>query len=165
MTSREKDLQEIILRLQRIIDKHLQIKNVPLVVDENLVLAPGEIHVLQAIGENQGCNVTSLGEFLGVTKSAVSQMVTKLIKKDVVRKVAAPDNGKEKLLFLSEVGHRAFMIHQAFHLRHMTTLLGHLEKFPDNAIFDTCVILKEIEHTVDDRIDDIFNRGEASSRS
>lgn len=156
MTNREKDLQEIVLRLQRIVDKHLQVRAISLTVGDGLVLAPGEIHVLQAIGENQGCNVTALGESLGVTKSAVSQMVTKLTKKEVVRKVPAPDNGKEKLLFLTGLGHKAFMIHQAFHLRHMTALLNRLESFSDTAISDTSVVLREVERTVDDRLTELF---------
>jgi len=74
-----------------------------------------EIHTIQAIGSNPGINVTRLAERIDVTKGAVSQTVTKLTGKRLVRKIRAEDNAKETRLVLTDLGWVGYESHERFH--------------------------------------------------
>ena len=74
-----------------------------------------EIHTIQAIGRNTGINVTTLAEYMGVTKGAVSQIIKKLNKKGLVRKTHAAGNAKEVILELTNLGWIGFHNHEKFH--------------------------------------------------
>ncbi len=76
-----------------------------------------EIHTIQAIGKSIGTNVTELAEKMGVTKGAVSQMVSKLVEKGMVRKTRAQDNAKEVVLELTELGRIGFRNHARFDMK------------------------------------------------
>ena len=75
-----------------------------------------EIHTLQAIGQHPKINITALAEHMGVTKGAVSQMVSKLVKKEMIRKIYAEDNKKEVILELTNLGRIGFHNHEKFHM-------------------------------------------------
>jgi DNA-binding MarR family transcriptional regulator len=75
-----------------------------------------EIHTIQAIGKNPGINITALAESMGVTKGAVSQTITKLTKKGLVRKTYAPGNAKEVMPELTDLGWIGFRNHEKFHM-------------------------------------------------
>lgn len=81
-----------------------------------VILYRAEIHTIKAIGDNPGINVTKLAEHMGVTKGAVSQTVNKLVRKKMVRKTYAPDNAKEVLLELTDLGWTGFHNHEKFHM-------------------------------------------------
>jgi DNA-binding MarR family transcriptional regulator len=80
-----------------------------------VILFRAEIHTIRAIGDNSGINITKLAESMGITKGAVSQTVNKLVRKKLVRKGSAPDNAKEVLLELTELGWTGYHNHEHFH--------------------------------------------------
>lgn len=74
-----------------------------------------EIHTLQAIGQHPKINVTSLAEYMRVTKGAVSQTVAKLAKKGLIQKRYAKGSKKEVTLELTDLGWTGFHNHEKFH--------------------------------------------------
>ena len=74
-----------------------------------------EIHTIQIIGTNPCINSTDLAACMGVTKSAVSQKVNKLIKKGLVRKTQLPADARESALELTDLGWKGFHAHERFH--------------------------------------------------
>ena len=74
-----------------------------------------EIHTLQAIGRHPKINITALAEYKGVTKGAVSQTVTRLIKKGMIRKQYSEASKKEVVLELTDLGWVGFQNHEKFH--------------------------------------------------
>ena len=74
-----------------------------------------EIHTIQAIGRHPKINITTLAKHMGVTKGAVSQIVTKLIKKEMIRKQYAEGSKKEVVLELTDLGWTGFHNHEKFH--------------------------------------------------
>ncbi|MFW5501475.1 MULTISPECIES: MarR family winged helix-turn-helix transcriptional regulator [unclassified Maridesulfovibrio] len=159
MSSKEETIKHMTGRLMRIINKHLRIEGQPIPIGDGVELSPGEIHCLQAIGLNEGSNLKSVAHVLGVTKSAISQMVGKLEKRGFVRKERAPDNNKELLAFLTETGWAAFRKHQDFHERHMHNLMDRLDEFSDPQLAATTAILAVIETVVDERMEEILTSG------
>jgi DNA-binding MarR family transcriptional regulator len=74
-----------------------------------------EIHTIQVIGNNPGINCTDLAARMGVTKSAVSQTVNKLLKKGLIRKTHLPADARESALELTDLGWKGFHAHEQFH--------------------------------------------------
>ena len=75
-----------------------------------------EIHTIQEIGRYPKINLKTLAEHMGVTKGAVSQTITKLARKGMVRKTHAKGNEKEVLLELTDLGWIGFQNHEKFHI-------------------------------------------------
>ncbi len=63
-----------------------------------------EIHMLTAIGENEGIHMASLAEYMGVTKGFVSETIAKLKKKGLVIKERDVNNQTKILVKLTEKG-------------------------------------------------------------
>lgn len=156
MDSKQESIQLVIKRLKRIINKHLRLDEVPISPGDGRRLTPGEINTLQAAGENQGMNIKTLGEMMGVTKSAASQMVGKLVKKGYLRKDHGPDNNKELLVYLTDSGKSAFQAHERFHLQHLSNLIKKLDEFTEPQIALAASVLAVVESVADERIKDLF---------
>ena len=84
-----------------IIDKLLMIeKNNILIYGENLKLYPSEIHAILLIPENGKCHFGEIVHKSGVTKGAVSQTITRLVKKGIlVKKNGSGKNTDLQILF------------------------------------------------------------------
>ncbi len=102
----------------RIINKHSRIEELPIRTGKNVGLTAREVHCLNVIGQQEGINIKTIGDTLGVTKSAASQMVGKLEKKGFAQKEKAVNNDKEILAYLTDTGWDAFKAHKEFHERH-----------------------------------------------
>lgn len=72
-----------------------------------------EIHTITMVGKNQEINMTSLAEVMGVTKSAISQTINKLVHKNLIIK-SNSTNKKEFNLKLSEKGNIVFQGQESF---------------------------------------------------
>jgi len=78
-------------------------------------LYEAEIHMIKAIKESEGIHVTGLAEQLGVTKGAVSQIIAKLDKKEMIIKDKDASNQSRLVLRLSEKGETAYRHHENLH--------------------------------------------------
>jgi DNA-binding MarR family transcriptional regulator len=112
-----------------------------------------EIHTIQAIGRNPGINVTTLAEYMGVTKGAVSQIIKRLSNKGLVRRTHVPGNAKEVVPELTELGWTGFHNHEKFHMDFLDIAREHFgdqlqNKFEmiNTAMNDISIILKEYEN-------------------
>lgn len=78
-------------------------------------LFDAEIHLIKTIKENEGSSVTALAETMNVTKGAVSQILTRLDKKEMIRKEKDEKNQSRVLLYLSSKGETAYVGHKNMH--------------------------------------------------
>lgn len=78
-------------------------------------LYPSEIHAIDCIAGMSAINMTDLSHQLGVTKGAVTKIITKLEKKGLVRRYKYINNQKEVFLHLTEKGLEAYNGHKAYH--------------------------------------------------
>lgn len=78
-------------------------------------LSPAEAHTIQAVGDNQGLNLTALAKTMNVTKATMSERVKKLTSLGLLRKSKALDNRKEILITLAEKGHAVHKGHEEIH--------------------------------------------------
>ena len=79
-------------------------------IDKSITI--NEVHLINLIGRNQPVNLVKLSELLEVSRSAITQSVRRLTKKDLVAFEVAQDNEKNKYLILSKKGVDVFNIHK-----------------------------------------------------
>lgn len=84
-----------------------------------------ELHVIQAIGNSMSMNVTSIAQQIGVTKSAISKITARLIKKELIERYQLEDNQKEVFFRLTRGGETVYRYHEHYHYR----LEQHMNKF------------------------------------
>lgn len=77
----------LIAQLVKITTKLNGLEKVPVDFGTQELLHPSEIHTIEAVG-NQFHTVTAISNYFGITKGAVSQVITKLHKKTISEKNA-----------------------------------------------------------------------------
>lgn len=115
-------------------------------------LSPVEAHTIQAVGDNQGLNLTALAKAMNVTKATMSERVNKLARKGLLRKSKALDNRKEILITLTEQGRSVHKGHEEMHRKMFKLFASHygdqteeqLELF-NRAFSDYLVLARSIE--------------------
>ncbi|HVN74516.1 MAG TPA: MarR family transcriptional regulator [Methanoregula sp.] len=118
------------------------------------LLYRSEVHTLKAIGENAGANITALARYAGTSKSAVSQMVDRLVRRDLVEKYRNPENDKDILLRLTHRGRIAFLGHEQYHLKIHARVEQRLKEMTTEEFRSLQEIFRTIEETVDESLAD-----------
>lgn len=77
--------------------------------------SPSEVHLIAAICDHPKHHITAIAELLGVTKGAVSQMVNKLVKREVLYKEEDPENRSKILVKPTELGLIVYKNHKTKH--------------------------------------------------
>lgn len=108
-----------------------------------------EIHTVQAIGENEGINLTKLSGLMGVTKETVSQKISKLSKKGLVDKKNPDDNAKEIKLRLTEKGWAGFKNHDQMHMQMYDIVNNFYGKDFDKKIKDFSSMMEDLNSIMD----------------
>lgn len=106
---------EITELAERIIHKYVQMENQKREYLPGVILTTAEIHTIACIGDHLRLNLTQLARFMGITKSAASQMIYKLRDRGLVKKEVSPDSDAAVCLTLTEDGQKAYDAHSAFH--------------------------------------------------
>lgn len=109
-------------------------------------LYPSEIHMVSRLDGRGDVGVTELAEELGITKGAVSQLVSRLVKKGMVTKEPVPGNRSRVLIRVTPLGHRASESHLAFHLQHDGAFLDFLAGLDDATYATVLRVAEEMNH-------------------
>lgn len=75
---------------------------------------PTEVHTVTRIEENPGITATQIAEATFRTKSAVSQMISKLEAKELIYREKDPNNGKQQFLYVTPKGKHLSLCHKAY---------------------------------------------------
>ena len=78
------------------------------------VLYQSEMHFLVVVGDTPSITITVISQQLGKTKSACSQMVRKLVKKELLTQERNEKNNREYYLNLTERGKEIYEVHKEF---------------------------------------------------
>jgi DNA-binding MarR family transcriptional regulator len=132
--NRQKANREIIEHFIRMVNKYNTLEKIPARHGTRHNLYHSERHMLDMIGDNTGMNVTEFASAAGVTKGAISQLVTKLEKKGVVRRYKKSTNDKEVFLELTKSGKEVYQKHQEINEQTMKPLFEELSKHSDEKV-------------------------------
>lgn len=152
MTIQNKKAKLLLDSLKSISNMHMLIENEEIVFADDIKVTPKEIHTIQAIGNCKQINVTDLGNIFGVTKSAASQLVSKLTRKGFVKKVNSAHSNKERMISLTELGWQAFEVHERFHNDHIDNVISNLGSFSEVEIINALEVIRAIESIVERKI-------------
>jgi DNA-binding MarR family transcriptional regulator len=83
---RKKATREITDLLIQMVNKYNALEKAPVKLKKGHTLYHSERHMIDNIGANPEMNITEFAESLGVTKGAISQVVSKLEKKGMVKR-------------------------------------------------------------------------------
>lgn len=137
----------------RILNKMMIIEKTPRTFGSEFLLYPSEIHTIEAIGKNPGLNITELARKQGVTKGAVSQTISKLVKKGFVIKMKDVNNDRGVFLKLSKPGEKAFAAHEAFH----STVHSPLTEFVANASRENLDFVNQLFSLIESFCDNVLD--------
>ena len=149
-----RDLYQIWMR---IMNKLNESENLPRKFGIDLPLYPSEIHTIQAIGDYPDSNVRTIAEHLGITSGAASQAITKLAKRDLVKKVRGKKNEKEVHLELTSQGLVAYQAHDTVHELVFQRITEKIGPLTDDEISLLERVLRATEYVYDERIEQVRN--------
>ena len=110
-----KEFQNLIEQFMRVSTQINEMHKGLIHLENGEKLPLGEIHLIECIGKHPETNVSALGDVLGITRSAVSQMAGKLTRKGLVTKSRRDGNEKETFLELTAEGEKVFAAHEKLH--------------------------------------------------
>lgn len=93
-----------------------------------------EVHTIAAIGDNDQINITKLAAYQKITKGAVSQMIRKLVRKNLVIKRVSPETENEVVLSLTESGEKVYQGHKQFHESYEKKIEKLIEQQPPGTV-------------------------------
>ena len=99
--------------------------------------------------------MTQLAEKRGVTKGAASQIVTKLVRKELVTKNQAPDSNKELSLQLTTSGVIAFKNHEKFHAKYDQPMIEKISRMNPEQLAVLVDVFGMLEDTIDNYLKDL----------
>jgi len=98
--------QKLQKQLQKVMSKALFLKRKCLFEYEGTKLYASEVHLLLVIQEESNANATQIAERIGVTKGAISQLVSRLERKGLITKAKDHEHKNELILSISRIGLR-----------------------------------------------------------
>ena len=104
-----------------------------------------EVHTIAAIGAHPGQNIVALAKAQGVSRSAASQMVSKLVQKHLVQKKNSPETDNEVILQLTAAGLSVYKRHQAQHQWFNARLTEILAAYPPELLLALGQVADEVE--------------------
>lgn len=83
-----------------------------------------ELHFMDIVGTQRGINTTQLAAALGISKSAVTQNMKRLMKKGLVDRKVSEIRENEIEISLTDAGKYVYSEHQKYHMK----MLGEIEQ-------------------------------------
>lgn len=95
-----------------------------------------EVHMLEQIGLCPGIGASQLAKIFNKTVSACSQIIRKLLQKELITQQSAPENARVRRLYLTEAGKAVYEDHYHLENRYINR---DINEFKD-------ISIREIEH-------------------
>lgn len=152
MDKKPPHIKATVFQLTQVARKFAQIESLPIMVEEGLVISTREAHTIQSIGDKSCINVTDVANSFAITKSAASQLVSKLTGKGFLVKQQSAHSNKELQLSLTPLGWQAFEAHEHFHGKDMNRVVSSMEKFSTEDIATLNTLLITLNTIMDERL-------------
>lgn len=110
-----KSVHTLFSKFEELVALANRLEKMPRRFGTNETVSSTELHLIELIGENEGCSVTELAGLKGITKGAVSQNLKRLEAKGFVHKTESPENLSRCRVLLTDKGNTAFEAHQHWH--------------------------------------------------
>ena len=146
MDPKAQKLSEVFLRIMH---KVIENQKKPRRYGIDDFLYPSEIHTIMMIGIHKDVHISELARFLGITRGAVSQMMTKLEKKGLIDKKIDPQNATRTLLSLTNKGKVAYYAHEQYHEETDVPLIEYITDLTEDQYVFAQEFLQKLEEMID----------------
>jgi DNA-binding MarR family transcriptional regulator len=109
------------------------------------LLYPSEVHTIEAIGNNTGCNISDLARIMGITRGAVQKLSAKLDEKGYIHRFMSSEDNKRIFLELTEKGRSACDGHHDFHRKMYDEIFRLLNMFNKEELEKTITVFEAME--------------------
>lgn len=117
----------------------------PLIIDFLQDSTVMMLHVIDAIGQLELMNGTTISKQFGIPKGSVSKITRKLVQQEIIRTEFLPDNKKEVLFLTTPLGKEIFDLHLALHKQMNKGITRFLQRYnTDELLF----IIQAFEDTL-----------------
>lgn len=134
---------------QRVVHKYNQFEGQKRYYGTDILITVSEIHTIDAIGNQGSINLTNLAAHMGITKGSASQMIYKLVDKELVVKQVAPNSDREIVISLSEKGKQAYQGHKEMHLNSNGKMNSIVMDMPQDVLSLSKTYMERFEKVLD----------------
>lgn len=106
-------LNEVLVHL---FNHTLKIEEESLIRDEFKDISMNDMHIIEAVGDGEPKNMSSIARLVGVTVGTLTIAMNNLVKKGYVIRTRSEKDRRVVLISLDEKGRRAYQRHEQFHL-------------------------------------------------
>lgn len=118
------------------------------------VLYQSEMHFLEVVGDTPSITITVISQQLRKTKSACSQMVRKLVKKELLTQERNEKNNREYYLNLTERGKEIYEVHKEFDEKCMQRTYKSLADFSEEELRSYISVQKTLNQVFQKDVDE-----------
>lgn len=144
-----KDITRLYDLMECIAHKYTQFEKKTLNIDGKFKLTHIEVHTIACIGDHNNLNLSTLANLRGISKSAASQMISRLRKKGLVNKQTSPDSEAAIVLTLTESGQEVYAYHKRYHSNTNSGVFHILKELPEDAGNTLITALTEFDKQLD----------------
>ena len=135
---------EVNAKFQQLISEYIALEKKQHFIKEYPTLTFSEVHTVVLIGKYESINLTRLSEIQEVSRSAVTQMVSRLVQKDLVIKTKTSQGRIEYILSLTNGGRYVCQQHQKQHDYLIQSMMNVLKKYPSSFINDVQDFMEDV---------------------
>lgn len=132
-------------KFQNFVSRYNELEQSQHFIQAEFKLSVAEIHTIVKIGSLEGINLVNLSSIQNVSRSAITQMVNKLIQKKMVVKKTLVGSKNEYALYLSVEGKKVATIHQSQHEYLNKKILAVLKDYPEDTLNNLQNLMQSIE--------------------
>ena len=118
-------------------DDIIDLEEKALITGEFKDISKNDMHIIDAIGNCETKNMSTLAKRLRVTVGTLTIAINNLVKKGYVNRLRSKQDKRVVLLSLSEKGERAFYKHKQFHWDMVGTITSGLNQMEIEGLINT----------------------------
>lgn len=119
-----------------------------------------ELHIIAAIGDLERPNVTSLAEYMGMTRGGICKNIKKLTEAGLISSYQIDGNAKNIYYRLTDSGKNIYEKHAEAHEAWLARDMAFMEGFSDEQLNQVTEFMKLYIRHIDQRIEESENNGE-----
>ena len=136
-------------RTYRIMNKYIGKTKKPKTYGNEIYLHSAEVHMIEVIGSHKTITASEVAKTLGISRSAVSQTITKLMDKELIQKQLIHPTNNEIVLCLTNEGKKVYLYHLEYHKIMLNEINALADKLPKDSLSILEDMLDVIEHSLD----------------
>ncbi|MDO4666568.1 MAG: MarR family transcriptional regulator [Streptococcus sp.] len=130
---------------QNFLDAYKKLEKEQHIMEIDKTINMAEVHTIVAIAKNQPINFIKLANLRNTSRSAATQMIKRLEKKNLVYRFFSEDNSKVQYLKLTDIGKKIYQEHEKQQRFLEIKLIDILENYSDRDIKNIIKMMSDIK--------------------